>query len=411
MTARPTTAAPTVTQVSIRTMAAVYVLASAGFLIALREAPERSVVIGAVVALGIGIVVGHLTGVGRWFGQLAGLFVGVCAMVLLAGAMAFGASLFGTDTVVLDPPYGVTVWVGAAITGLDWCRVARLRGYVVIALGLVLIGVATTESWAIPVAIVWLVGALGAFTLLEGDRRAALAQATPGLVGEARNPRPQDLVTTIVVALALGLVAALVLSAPSCSPNGGGGRGSGSESGQGLGQGSGSGDFGTDSGGTSGTPDHRYVPDPTGRFLVPDDGSTDWDGLTTSDPIRVRPASPGDVPEIHTMIGELADFVNVADLQGEERIGGVLDELRRCEIGGHQRHCAEAFGTAEETWGGEALFDEGPVEPVHCFQRPRFIGADHNAIGIEAIVQSGAFAQELGIGSDREAHPAGLFDK
>jgi GNAT superfamily N-acetyltransferase len=35
--------------------------------------------------------------------------------------------------------------------------------------------------------------------------------------------------------------------------------------------------------------------------------------MTTSDPIRVRPASPGDVPEIHTMIGELADFEKLRD--------------------------------------------------------------------------------------------------
>jgi hypothetical protein len=99
--------------------------------------------------------------------------------------------------------------------------------------------------------------------------------------------RTTDLATTVLVALAVAVVAALVLSTPSCQPpdqdpsgrsgsgspgelgepGSGGGTGSGS-GGSGSGQGSG----GSGSGRGSGADDHLYVPDPDGRYLIPNNG-------------------------------------------------------------------------------------------------------------------------------------------
>ena len=44
---------------------------------------------------------------------------------------------------------------------------------------------------------------------------------------------------------------------------------------------------------------------------------------------------------------QLADFIDVADLQREECVGRVLDQFRRCQIGGDQGHRFEPVWTRQ----------------------------------------------------------------
>ena len=51
------------------------------------------------------------------------------------------------------------------------------------------------------------------------------------------------------------------------------------------------------------------------------------------------------------LFGQLSDFVDVADLERQERVGRVLDQLGRSEIGGDQRHAPTRSGRGRNGGG------------------------------------------------------------
>jgi hypothetical protein len=80
--------------------------------------------------------------------------------------------------------------------------------------------------------------------------------------------------------------------------------------------------------------------------------------------------------------------VDEGDLRREERVGGVLDRLRGRGVGDDDR-------------GGDA-----EVEGLHAHGGRLVLGADHDAIGVEEVVDRRPLAEELRVGHDRDVGPA-----
>ena len=58
---------------------------------------------------------------------------------------------------------------------------------------------------------------------------------------------------------------------------------------------------------------------------------------------RVEADAPGHLRNIRAhFFRQLSDFVDVADFERQEGVGGVLDQLGRSQVGGDQRHRAQA---------------------------------------------------------------------
>lgn len=254
--------------------------------------------VAAIVALGGGAAISMALEGRRLLGSLPGAAAAAITMLTLTVVLAF----------VGGPPssFALMPVAGAFVLGLDWQLVRRLRPLPFGFGFLVVCGVAGGQTWTYPAALVWLAGALGALALLESDRRAAQPQVEPVTTGPVSSQvRTTDLATTVLVALAVAVVAALVLSTPSCRPpdqdpsgrSGSGSPGSFGEPGSGSGSGSESGGpgggSGSGSGQGSGADDHLYVPDPDGRYLIPDNGEG-GSGSTTGIPSpELLPDEPG----------------------------------------------------------------------------------------------------------------------
>ncbi len=95
---------------------------------------------------------------------------------------------------------------------------------------------------------------------------------------------------------------------------------------------------------------------------------------------------------------QLADLVDVADLQGEEGVGRVLDQLGRRGVGGDQRYGAEVLRPRHDGRRRERLVQDRPVQPVQHLEPAGVVGADHDAVGVEGVVDGRAFPQELRVG-------------
>ena len=265
----------------VRSQVAVYAVGALAMLIAAGAAGQPAWGAAGALALAAGVAIGLLVDLGPLFRALPGAVLAIIVGLVLATVVA----LLG-----LDPALPLVGLIAVGILGLDWRRVGRLRPLPFAFGFLVVIGVAGEQTWTYPAGLVWLALALGALTSLEADRRAAQPKVEPMTPGPASpDVRTDDLATTILIALAVALVVALLLSAPSChhrpSNTGSQRGGNGSQvTGNGSAQGNGgSGPGGTASGQGGARPgtgsgqypnDHQYVPDPNGRYLIPDDGST-----------------------------------------------------------------------------------------------------------------------------------------
>ena len=95
-----------------------------------------------------------------------------------------------------------------------------------------------------------------------------------------------------------------------------------------------------------------------------------------------------DVPGVGAhLLAEAGQRVDEAQLRGQERVGGVLDRLRRRRIGDDERR------------------PRGREQLAHFGGRLRVAGADDDPIGIEAVDHGGAFAEELGVRHDADVGP------
>ena len=233
--------------------------------------PEWAVL--AIATLGTGVALGLGAGLHRFLrplaGTVAGAFAGVGVAVVLL--LLWSRSM---DAV----PWGVIPLAWVLLVGVDWRLVSRLRALPFVFGLFVVLAVLNDQTWTFAAALVWLALALGSLSSLEADRRAAQPKAVPVSPGpEPHDVRATDLVTTVLLALAIALVAALVLSTPSCRFPGTGDRfgdlGSGLDPSE-LGEPGGTGGTGgTGSGPGPGQLPHQYVPDANGRFLIPNDGA------------------------------------------------------------------------------------------------------------------------------------------
>ncbi|MEZ5204327.1 MAG: hypothetical protein R2701_08080 [Acidimicrobiales bacterium] len=281
-------------------LAAGVVVASALRLVAVAAPSTTGWVAAMVVALVVGIGVALVSEPIALFDKVPGIVV--AAIVGVSSTVGLGVLAAVAGGVVI--PFGIVLVAAAFALGLDWRRVERLQAVLATSGAVVLLTALGDPGLRYLLAAGWMAAAFGTFALLEGDRRAALPRVQPDAREAAASPAASDLATALLVALAVGLVAALVLSVPACerrldgrvgggsglgqvgSGGSGQGPGSGSGGGSGSGQGSGSGR------GSGAAGDHRYVPDPDGRYLVPNGGAPSSDGTG-----RVIP-TPETVPSL-----------------------------------------------------------------------------------------------------------------
>ncbi|WP_421118449.1 hypothetical protein ACE2AJ_13790 [Aquihabitans daechungensis] len=260
----------------LRSQVAVYVVCAVAIGIVSGASSTLEWGVATMLALAGGVAIALAADLHRPLGSIPGAAAAAVAMMGMTVLLAFVGG--GVDGFALVPI------VGAFVLGLDWRLVRRLRPLPFAFGFLVVIGVAGGDTWAYPAGLLWLVLALGALTSLEADRRAAQPKVQAVTAGPvAPDVEARDLLTTVLIALAFALVAALLLSTPSCQRSGEGGSGSGGfgqpgagefgsgeygsgGTGSGSGEGGGGGGQGSGSGSASG---HLYVPDPDGRYLIP----------------------------------------------------------------------------------------------------------------------------------------------
>ena len=189
---------------------------------ALAESPHVGVVGAGVLAASV--VVGLVTGAHRAFRAIPGLV----AALLSVMALSFSTAFLGAN---VPRAWGwAFLVVPLALIGLDWQRVGRLHAVVAVATFVVIPLAAAHRSGAMATALGWLVLAAASMWSLEQDRRRGEDRPLPLVPGAVdAEPHADDLLRTVLLAVAVGVVAALLVTVPSCDlplnlPGTGGGR-------------------------------------------------------------------------------------------------------------------------------------------------------------------------------------------
>ncbi len=103
---------------------------------------------------------------------------------------------------------------------------------------------------------------------------------------------------------------------------------------------------------------------------------------------RVRSDAPANQLDVSPeVLSEVGDFVHERDLCRQQRVRGILGELRRADV-----HDDKPL----------VLALKRRIETTHHRHRTRIVGTDHDAIGLHEVVDRRAFLQKLRIGYDRE---------
>ena len=92
------------------------------------------------------------------------------------------------------------------------------------------------------------------------------------------------------------------------------------------------------------------------------------------------------------LLAEIGHLVDEGDLGGEERIGGVFDQLADFAAGEQHRRFVEI---------------ERAIDFAHHVARAFGVAADHDAVGAAEILDRRTFAQEFGIGGHVEIAHSG----
>lgn len=95
-------------------------------------------------------------------------------------------------------------------------------------------------------------------------------------------------------------------------------------------------------------------------------------------------------------LAQARDFVGEADLEGQEGVRGVLDHLRALQGGVHHGGAGVRLGPRGAGGRCERLLDERGVQAGHDLQGVG-VAAQDDAVGVEAVLQGGAFPQEFGV--------------
>ena len=107
------------------------------------------------------------------------------------------------------------------------------------------------------------------------------------------------------------------------------------------------------------------------------------------------------------LLAKIRNDVGVADFQRQERVRSMLDQLRAVD-GGHKKFCCmtgRAWTVVNRTM--EAALKNGAVDLSHLGGGGFFLHANDDTVGVEEIIDRGAFAKKLGIGSHPKTQIAG----
>ena len=110
----------------------------------------------------------------------------------------------------------------------------------------------------------------------------------------------------------------------------------------------------------------------------------------------------------HVGAGELADvrdLVHEADLERQERVRRVLERLRAREAGPHELRQTLTSPTLE------GLLQDRTVQIGNRLDGLGIVAAEHDAVGVQEVVDRGALAQELRIGDSRERNAVPRFGR
>ena len=91
------------------------------------------------------------------------------------------------------------------------------------------------------------------------------------------------------------------------------------------------------------------------------------------------------------LLAQVGDLVDEGDLRREEGVGGVLDQLARPTTDEQDRRFVE---------------EQRAIDFAHHVTPEIVLGPDHDPVGPLEIADRGAFAQEFGIGDDRDLQAA-----
>jgi hypothetical protein len=105
-------------------------------------------------------------------------------------------------------------------------------------------------------------------------------------------------------------------------------------------------------------------------------------------------------------LGEAGELVDEADLGGQERVGGVLGELGAGGAGGDEAGQRVALRARRGRRRLEGLLQDRGVQLAQHGDRLGLVGADHDAVRVEAVVDGAALGEELGVAG----HPHGGRD-
>ena len=112
-------------------------------------------------------------------------------------------------------------------------------------------------------------------------------------------------------------------------------------------------------------------------------------GVQELGPDAIVEADPaGDVLDVGVdRLAQVGDLVDEADLDREEGVGGIFGELGGATAGDQDRRAVE---------------EQGPVDFAQHVLRAVVLGADDDPVGMLEVGDRRAFAQELGVGRDRD---------
>ncbi|MNL24275.1 hypothetical protein D3C87_1457030 [compost metagenome] len=100
----------------------------------------------------------------------------------------------------------------------------------------------------------------------------------------------------------------------------------------------------------------------------------------------IEPDAARHLDDVRTdLLAEVRDLVGKGDLGGKEGVSRVLDHLGRLQVGGDERHRAEALRTSRHAGRLEGLLEDGRVELAQHGEGFRFMGSHHDAIGVKGV--------------------------
>src|SRR5207247_7609189 len=119
---------------------------------------------------------------------------------------------------------------------------------------------------------------------------------------------------------------------------------------------------------------------------------------------RVHAHRAGDLLDVRPkLLAQVRDGVRVRDLQGQERVGRVLDQLGAIDGGDNEwRRRSRRTRTLMQR-AVESPFQNWPVNLAQLPLRALLVHSDDYAVRMEKITYRGTFTQELRIG----CHPEG----